>query len=219
MSRQKKAAEFLSGPIQIDLRKELNLIKAQAVSERKQKDLIWRKLCGVVATSGSVVHANEFMAMYDDRLAFNRLPENRAARTRAIFQALVDAKVPRMRKQKAEGLSSNYDLVREMGGPEAATKLMLSQKGKEQKMKWITQFHGVGSKYSRDIWMDICDPDFDSSVALDARVKAFSERLGFDRNAKDLEDGLLKFAKRCNLNGWELDRLIFNFGGLILRKI
>lgn len=216
---EKKVAAFLSGPMKIDLREELAKMKQAAVEKRNQKDLIWRKLCGVVATSGSAVHEKEFMAMYHKRLAFSKLPTNSAARIRSIHQALVDAKVPRMREQKARDLSANYEIVKKLGGPEKATKIMLAQQGKQPKMKWIRQFHGVGSKYSRDIWMDICDPDFSDSIALDARVMSFAAKSGFNRKSKTLEKDLLEFAHSCKLNGWELDRLIFNFGGLIERNL
>jgi len=217
---RQKALQFLSGPIQIDLRAELEVMKERAAAQRKKEDLLWRELCGLTATHGSVVHAEEFMAMYDERLAFHRLPANKEERTRVIFNALKDAKVPRFREEKSENLSSNYDRVKGMGGPEEATKVMLSLKGKKQKIKWIRQFDGVGEKYSRDIWMDIYDPDFHDSIALDARVKNFAKLIGLNATrSEDLEKQLLDFARECNLSGWELDRLIFNFGELILQKL
>jgi len=217
MSRQ-RVVSFLSGTMQIDLRRELEVLKAKGAESRKQKDLLWRKLCEVVATTGSVVHANEFMAMYEDRLAFDKLSTSEPERTHDIFRALEEANVPRWRQIKAQHLSANYELVNQLGGPVDATIEMLKQEGRQSKMQWLLQFHGVGAKYSRNIWMDICDPDFCNSIALDARVKTFAEKLGFDRNSNTLEADLLEFAKSCKLNGWEFDRLVFNFGDLILQQ-
>lgn len=96
---------------------------------------------------------------------------------------------------------------------------MLGLAGKNAKMVWIRQFKGVGGKYSRDIWMDLYDEDFVGSIAIDARVKSFAERLGFVKKSKTLESDLLEFAKSRNLSVWGLDRLIYNYSGLILRMI
>ena len=110
-------------------------------------------------------------------------------------------------------------MVKSLGGPERATQAMLSLSGKEKKQAWIRQFKGVGVKYSNDIWMDICDPDFTDAIALDARVKNFASALGFNPKSSSLERDLLKFAKSCHLTGWEFDRLIYNYGNVVLAQI
>ncbi len=124
-----------------------------------------------------------------------------------------------MRDQKAEDLASNYDIVKSLGGPEIATQAMLSLSGKEKKQAWIRQFKGVGVKYSNDIWMDFCDPDFADAIAVDARVKSFAADLGFNPKSSSLERDLLRFAKSCHLTGWEFDRLIYNYGKVVLSCI
>ena len=207
----------MSGTTEIILKDEIKKIRQKSKKNKQQKDLIWRRLCSVAATSGSSLNVDKFMDLYDDRLSFNKLPNSEKDRLKIFKKALEDAKVPRMRNIKAKALSSNYNKISKMGGPEKVTKIMLALKGKEEKIKWIKQFAGVGEKYSRDIWMDIADEDFNNSIALDTRVKNFAEKIGLDKKSKNLESELLTFAEECNLTGWELDRLIYNFGDLILK--
>lgn len=214
-----KAQVFFAGPMQIDLRGQLQELRRKSIACRRKPDLIWRRLCGVVATSGSSINADAFMDRYESDLRFDLLPKTSTARTEAIRRVLEDTKVPRMRERKAQDLSDNYSIVKSFGGPEQATNIMLSLKGKKEKQAWIRQFKGVGEKYSNDVWMGIADPDFQNSVALDSRVKSFAKSLGFNVKSSKLESELLEFAASCNLSGWELDRLIYNFGSLILKTI
>lgn len=213
------AAKFFSGPMKIDLREELNAIQTKAIAGGKQPDILWRRLCSVTATSGSSVNAEAFMQRYETDLRFEALPKTSRARTKVIQSVLASAKVPRMRKRKADDLSENYKIVSALGGPVQATKIMLSLSGKKEKQAWVRQFRGVGQKYSNDIWMSIHDPDFNDAIALDARVKGFAKALGFDVKSSKLEVELLEFAKNCGLSGWELDRLIYNFGSLIIKTL
>jgi hypothetical protein len=213
------AQKFLSGDMTINLKDEINSIRRKSKANRRKPDLLWRRLCSVVATSGSSVNAAAFMTLCDSKLQFCKLPKSDTQRQKVIFQALVEAKVPRMRELKSKNLSENYKKIKQMGGLQKATNVMLSLSGKKTKQCWIRQFHGVGTKYSNDIWMDIGDPDFQDAIALDARVKNFAKALGFNVKSPKLETELLEFAHSCGLKGWELDRLIYNFGSLILHRI
>jgi hypothetical protein len=59
---------------------------------------------------------------------------------------------------------------------------------------------------------DVYHEDFRNSIAIDARIKAVSETLGLSFSTYvEHEDFYLSVAKAAGLNGWELDRLIFNF--------
>lgn len=214
-----KAKKFFSGKMTINLRDELQSIRSKSITNRKFPDLLWRGLCVVVATSGSSVNAAAFMAQYNTTLRFDLLPVKAAAREKVIYAALEEARVPRMRKQKAQDLSENYRMIKKLGGPQKASEVMLGLAGKQVKQKWIRQFHGVGLKYSNDIWMNINDPDFQDAIALDTRVKNFAKAIGFNVKSPTLEAELLEFASDCGLTGWELDRLIYNFGSLILRSL
>ena len=60
--------------------------------------------------------------------------------------------------------------------------------------------------------MDVYHEDFRDSIAIDSRIQAISEQweLEFD-SYQDHEAFYLEVSKLANLNGWELDRLMFRF--------
>jgi hypothetical protein len=60
--------------------------------------------------------------------------------------------------------------------------------------------------------MDVYHPDFRDSIAIDARIKSLSASLGLHfASYADHEQFYLGVAREAGLNGWELDRLIFNY--------
>ena len=68
--------------------------------------------------------------------------------------------------------------------------------------------------------MDVYQEDFRESIAIDSRIKSISTALGvrFD-NYADHENFYLDVAHLAGMNGWELDRLMFNFQNEILVAI
>ena len=117
-----------------------------------------------------------------------------------------------MPDKKAQWLARNFDLIKEMGGPKAAREALLSTPGRDEKIKLLKSFAGVGDKYARNILMDVYHPDFRDSIAIDARIKGLSKmlELEFERYAEH-EQFYLDAAHEAGLSGWELDRLLFNF--------
>ena len=68
--------------------------------------------------------------------------------------------------------------------------------------------------------MDVYHEDFRNSIAIDVRVKKISENLGLNFNKyQEHENFFLDAAREANLNGWELDRLMYNFTDDFLREI
>ena len=60
--------------------------------------------------------------------------------------------------------------------------------------------------------MDVYHEDFRNSIAIDVRVKKISENLGLNFSKyQEHENFFLDAAREANLNGWELDRLMYNF--------
>jgi hypothetical protein len=60
--------------------------------------------------------------------------------------------------------------------------------------------------------MDVYHEEFRDSIALDVRIKAISEALGLSfATYVEHESFYLAVARQAGLNGWELDRLLFNF--------
>ena len=68
--------------------------------------------------------------------------------------------------------------------------------------------------------INVYDPDFCESIAVDARIKGLSKmlELEFD-NYADHEQFYLDVAKEAGLTGWELDRLLFNFREEVLEGL
>ncbi len=68
--------------------------------------------------------------------------------------------------------------------------------------------------------MDVYHEDFRESIALDARIKAISKALGLKFTSyADEEKFYLDVARQAGLNGWELDRMMFNFRPEIERRL
>jgi hypothetical protein len=60
--------------------------------------------------------------------------------------------------------------------------------------------------------MDVYHEDFRNSIALDVRIKAISDALGLSFSSyAEHELFYLNVARDAGINGWELDRLLFNF--------
>ena len=122
-----------------------------------------------------------------------------------------NAKV-RMPDKKANFILGCFKVVSDFGGLKQTKENLLSAQGREQKMKFLKQFPGIGPKYARNIMMDVYHEDFRNSIAIDVRIKAISEALGLSfKNYQEHEAFFLKVAGEADLNGWELDRLMYNF--------
>jgi len=65
-----------------------------------------------------------------------------------------------MQTIKASQLSENICQIVEMGGVEEATRSMLGLPTRDEKLRFMKSFAGIGEKYGRNVWMDIYDPLF-----------------------------------------------------------
>jgi len=60
--------------------------------------------------------------------------------------------------------------------------------------------------------MDVYHEDFRDSIAIDARIQSVSKAWGLSFDTyEEQENFYLSVAETAGLNGWELDRLLFNF--------
>jgi len=127
----------------------------------------------------------------------------------------------RYAQKKAQEMAYNVDLINKMGGAVKVGQMALKLKGKRVKMKFIQKFKGVGAKYGRNFWMDIYDPDFYDAIALDERVAKVSKALQIDEDEPyNLRERFyLQIAKEAGLQGWELDRLLFNFNDYFIKAL
>jgi endonuclease III len=132
-------------------------------------------------------------------------------RQHVVEETCKDAKV-RMPSKKAEFIIGCFQWIKDRGGCEAVKRELNSQIGREGKIKYLMQLPGIGPKYSRNIMMDVYHEDFRNSIAIDTRIQTISKLLGIKfSNYLDHENFYLAVAKQVGINGWELDRLMFNY--------
>jgi hypothetical protein len=149
--------------------------------------------------------------------ALRALPDGDRLRvTREVCRA---AKV-RMPDLKGDYIVGCFERVRGMGGPEAAKADLLAQSGREAKIRWLKAMPGIGDKYARNIMMDVYHEDFRDSIAVDARIKSVSDALGLSFPSYSAHEAFyLGVARQAGLNGWELDRLLYNFLGEVRSRL
>ena len=185
-------------------------------------DFIWYFLLQSFATMGNSrgwrgvmgTPANYNRVTFDALVQLN--PKQRAETTGLVMS---QAKV-RMPQRKARWLAENFDLVQGMGGLEGAKRLALAQPGIRAKIAFMKGFRGIGDKYARNIWMDVYHPDFHHAIAVDERIKRVSEAIGCTfSNYTSHEQFYLDVARDAGLQGWELDRLLYNFRDIFLEGL
>jgi hypothetical protein len=118
----------------------------------------------------------------------------------------------RMPNRKATFILGCFNKLEQLGGPEAAKAQLLSQPGRMAKLRFLEALPGIGPKYARNIMMDVYHEDFHNSIAIDTRIEAISQVLGVSFSTyEEHEKFYLDVARQARVNGWELDRLLFNF--------
>lgn len=194
-------------------RAELEQLK-EGHSGLARPDFVWYYLLQSFSTMGRASGWHRLIGDQDNyrRVTYTALaalpPKARKAQVRQVCRA---AGI-RMPDKKADYILSCFQYVMRLGGPEAAKAKLLAQAGREAKITFLQSFPGIGPKYARNIMMDVYHEDFRDSIALDVRIKAISETLGLSFAAyAEHEAFYLDVARQAGLNGWELDRLLFNF--------
>ena len=190
---------------------------AELKSEEKQlkrPDFLWHYLLQSFATMG---RAAGWHGLIGNKANYNKLrfevlaklsPKDRRVQVEDTCRA---AKI-RMPGIKASYISNCFDQVQQLGGPKAAKARLLAQPGREAKIAFLKSFSGIGDKYARNIMMDVYHPEFRGSIAIDARIQAVSASFGLRFDSYQAhEEFYLLVASDAGLNGWELDRLMFNF--------
>ncbi len=186
-------------------------------SERhlERPDFLWHFLLQSFGTMGRAVGwAGLSKPENYRRVTYEALAELPPRERRvAAEQAFRDAKV-RMPSIKAGYLTGCFDRIAQLGGPQAAKDRLLRLPGRDAKIKFLKSLPGIGDKYARNILMDVYHPEFRDSIAVDARIKSLSQSLDLTfPTYQQHEEFYLEVAREAGLNGWELDRLIFNFLG------
>ncbi|SMP76268.1 hypothetical protein SAMN06295888_12350 [Desulfonatronum zhilinae] len=199
---------------------EIEKSKTYGEMLRKRSDLLWYLLLQSASTQGN---SRGWLLLMRDQDNLNSVSYSELSklspvdREKRILEALRKAKV-RMQTKKATQLAENFTIIENMGGVENVTKSMLRLKGMDEKFNFVTQFKGIGSKYGRNIWMDIYDQDFRKSIAIDERLKKIAKAIGV-YNHNNLELFFIDVAKEANMEPWELDRLLYQNSDYFLQMI
>ena len=190
-------------------------------AQLERPDFIWHFLLQSFATMGNVMgwelignRANYEKVTFD---ALSQLaPQDRLSTPE---QTLRDAKV-RWPAKKAKWLDRNYKRIEKMGGLVAAKAALFGRPGREEKIKFLMSFTGIGPKYARNLMMDAYHPDFRDSIAIDTRIAGLSKELDLSFDSyEEHEKFYLDIAHAAGVSGWELDRLFFNFRDEIIRRL
>ena len=194
--------------------------------EIDKPDFLWHRLLVSFATMGRATGAKGLIENQSNyRLvkyaALNQLSPPR--RKRRVYETCRKAKV-RMPPTKTRFITECFEQIQTMGGPQKAKQLLLSQPDRDAKIKFLKTLSGIGPKYARNIMMDVYHKEFRDSIALDSRINAISKNLGlsFPKSCSGYaahEAFYVKAAHKAGLNGWELDRLLFNFGDEVQQEI
>lgn len=221
LEQKKKLLVSVIGTIFAIHKSEVEALKAP-YADIGRPDFVWHYLLQSFATMG---RAAGWKGLIGNESNYNRvtfaalteLPD--AQRALVVEETCRSAKV-RMPSIKAKFILRCFGQVTALGGPHAAKTALFSAPGRSGKIKFLTQFHGIGPKYARNMMMDVHHEDFRESIAIDSRIKAISEALGLTfRNYDDHEEFYLDAAHASGMSGWELDRLMFNFQKEVLSAI
>lgn len=224
MSKEGKRARLIRALRRLDPDKEQALAKTKADAEvlRQQRDLLWRLLVGAMSTLGnSRGYKKMFGApgLYRE-VSFAVLEGlTEAGREKKLERTLSRATVLWSRK-KAVWLNRNFERIQELGGVHRANQQALALPDRTAKMQFMRQFSGIGEKYARDVWMDIHDPHFRDTIALDVNVKKITAALGYSFGSYEEEERFFrKIAQKAERELWEADRLLYQFNDDFLRVI
>lgn len=198
--------------------------KEWGISESKRPDFVWHFLLQSFSTWGGTRGFEGLINTPDNyRLVnFHRLSTlSKARRLEAIQRVFRKAGI-RWPETKAPRMARNHDLVKEMGGLKEARRKALARRGRDAKISFMKRFDGIGDKYARNIWMDVYHRDFHDAIAVDDRIKKITKALGysFKPNEYDKHEQFYQdIAKEAGLQGWELDRLLYNYRDHFLSAI
>jgi hypothetical protein len=211
---RKRLVSALKSPPQY-MEDRLKRLKREGIERRKRPDLLWYQLVSSAATQGNAKGWVRLSRKADwlRSIAFSALlPLSVSKRKDAIRRTFKEANV-RMQSRKDEWLAKNLEkIMKDWGGLKQANAHMRSLHGKVEKLKFIGEFHGVGPKYQRNIWMDLYDPDFLDAIAIDSRLAEVARALGCEKPTQSNGEPLFcSVAEDANRKPWDVDRLLFNF--------
>lgn len=205
-----------------------DLAKLKADAARDHADLLanddglWHLLLVSFSTLGDSKGYDRLIAdpANYDRVTFQAIADCPAAERLTHLETVLRAARVRYPDNKAGYLLYNYDWILQQGGPSAVRDKMLATTGWEEKLAFVQQFKGIGPKYGRNLFMDLYHPDFRDSIAIDSRIASVTAALGLSfARYKEHEAFYLEAGKLAELNGWEVDRLLYWFRDEVLAAL
>jgi hypothetical protein len=190
--------------------------------ELNRYDIIWHLLLCSMSTMGNSRGHEGLIENQDNysQVSYASLSKHPSGQRCKILQDTLKVAKVRMPLQKALWLNKNFEIIEKTGGIKKIKELAFAQKGMEAKIEFMKQFHGIGPKYARNVWMDIYHPDFYNNIAIDERIKKITKTLGYHfNNYSEHEKFYLDIAKEANLQGWELDRLLYQFNNEFIEQL
>lgn len=188
----------------------------------KRDDFIWHYLLQSFATMGGATGWQGLIGDKDnyDKLDYEKLEKLSSDERAAQVKQICEAAEIRWANKKAGYILKCFEQICELGGLEAAKKMLFAQVGRDAKIQFLKSFSGIGDKYARNIMMDVYHEDFRDSIAIDARIKKLSAHWGLSfQSYSEHEQFYLSVATDAGINGWELDRLMFNFQSEFLARV
>jgi hypothetical protein len=200
----------------------LQQVKKDGMRNGKRPDFVWYFLLQSSATLGNSRGWQGLIGTPANyrRVTWEVLEGLSPTRRLLTLQETLRAAKVRMPDQKASRLDRNFETIVALGGLAAVRRAALGQVGTTAKIRFMQQFAGIGDKYGRNIWMDMYDPDFRQTIAIDERIKTFSRELGVKFRTYDEHEAFYQdVAQEAGIDGWDLDRLLYNFRDDLLRSI
>ncbi|MGQ0600964.1 MAG: hypothetical protein ACT4QE_04610 [Anaerolineales bacterium] len=199
----------------------LNAHKARQ-ADIHRPDFLWHYLLQSFATMGRSAGWAELKnnASLYEQVAYDRLKAiSSKQRITEIRKTLEKAGV-RWPRRKAVFLSSCLERIEGMGGLLAAKDVLLAKSSREDMIAFLDDFPGIGDKYARNIMMDVYHEKFRDSIAIDARIKKIASKLRVSFDYYDeAERFFISAAHEAQLEGWELDRLMYNYQSEFLNRL
>lgn len=183
----------------------------------KRKDFVWYEILLSLSTWGNSGGAKR---LDFDALSYDRLSGLSESRRRDLIKKKFVAAGLRYPEKKAKYLQYNFTLVRDKGGLHQAKHDLMVTKGRDNKIKVLREYKGIGEKYAHNIMMDAYHSDFHDSIAVDQRIKRISRELGLAM--KTYADSLFFYrqvAAKANIQPWELDRILYKYKDEVVRRI
>ncbi len=203
----------------------LEELKRDARDEQnlEKPDFVWRSL---VESFSSLGNSRGYEGLFGNpenykKITFEALsclsPEGRLGVLTKTLRAAAAVRFPNV---KSERLAANFKKIEKMGGPAKAKAKLLNEPGRDAKIKFLRKFDGIGDKYARNIFMNVYHPEFRQSIAIDSRIGSILKELGLKFRTYEAEEQFyLEAAEKAGLEGWELDRLIYEFKDDVLARL